>query len=129
MKRKLLIGVLAVLGMAVTLSNPLMSVILAAGVWIYLVRMAQKQKNSEFNDQMGPTITERHQKRLKALLIVAGVSLLVFIVGAIVHNLFHGLFEKEETVFLILSVVASLVFVLATAGGMGVFLKGRDKTT
>ena len=128
MKRKLLIGISIVLGIAVTLLNQTISAILAAGVWIYLVRMIQKQKNSEFNDQMEPIITEWHLKRLKAFLIVAGFSFLVFIVGAIVHNVLHGLSEIEEPVSLIISLVAGLVFVLATAGGMVIFLKGRQQT-
>ena len=128
MKRKLLIGISIVLGIAVTLLNQTISAILAAGVWIYLVRMIQKQKNSEFNDQMEPSITEWHLKRLKAFLIVAGFSFLVFIVGAIVHNVLHGLSEIEEPVSLIISLVAGLVFVLATAGGMVIFLKGRQKS-
>lgn len=128
MIRKLLIGISIVLGIAVTLLNQTISAILAAGVWIYLVRMIQKQKNSEFNDQMEPIITEWHLKRLKAFLIVAGFSFLVFIVGAIVHNVLHGLSEIEEPVSLIISLVAGLVFVLATAGGMVIFLKGRQQT-
>ena len=128
MNRKLLIGILVVLGIAVTFLNPLISLILAVGVWIYLVRMVRKQKNSVFNDQMEPKITEWHLKRLKAFLIVAGFSFLVFIFGAIVHNVLHGLSEIEETVSFFIALVALLVFVVATAGGMVIFLKGRQKT-
>ena len=124
----LLIGILVVLGIAVTILNPLISGILAAGVWIYLVRMFRKQNKIVSNDQMEPNLIEGHLKRLKAFLIVAGFSFLVFIVGAIVHNVLHGLSEIEEPVSLIISLVAGLVFVLATAGGMVIFLKGRQQT-
>jgi hypothetical protein len=129
MKRKLLIGMLVVLGIALTLLNQVLSAILAAGVWIYLVRMVQKQKNNEFNDQMDPIITEWHLKRLKAFLTLAGLSFLVFILGAIVHNVLHGRFEIEEPVSLLISLMAVFVFVLSTAGGMVMFLKGRQETT
>jgi predicted RND superfamily exporter protein len=129
MNRKLLIGILVVLGIAVTFFNPLISLILAVGLWIYLVRMVRKEKNSVLNDQMEPKITEWHLKRLKAFLIVAGFSFLVFIVGAIVHNVLHGLSEIEETASFFIALVALLVFFVATAGGLIIFLKGRQKTT
>ena len=128
MNRKLLLGILVVLGIAVTSFNPLISLILAVGVWIYLVRMVRKQKNSVLNDQMEPTITEWHLKRLKAFLIVAGFSFLVFIVGTIVHNVSHDLSEIEETVSFLIALVALWVFVVATAGGMVIFFKERQRT-
>ena len=129
MKRKLLIGVLVVLGIAMTVLNPLISGILAVGVWIYLVRMVRKQKNGVFNDQMEQRITRWHLKRLKAFLIVAGFSFIVFIIGSIVHNVLHGLSEIEETVSFFIALVALLVFIVATAGGMAIFLKARKITT
>ena len=128
MIRKLLIGILVVIGIAVTVLNQLILGILAVGVWIYLFRMVRKQKNSVFNDQMESKISEWHLKRLKAFLIVAGFSFLVFIVSAIVHNVLHGLSEMEDSVFFIIALVAILVFVVATAGGLVIFLKGRQKT-
>lgn len=127
MKRKLLIGILVFLGIAMTIFNPLISGILAIVVWIYLIRMVHKQKDGVFNDQMVSKISEWHLKRLKALLIVAGFSFLVFIVSAIVHNVLHGLYENEESVFFIIALVALLVFIVTTAGGLVIFLKGRQK--
>lgn len=129
MKRKLLIGVLVVLGIAVAVLNPLISGILAVGVWIYLVRMVRKQKNSVFNDQIEQKITTWHLKRLKAFLIVAGFSFLVFILGAIAHNVLPGPSEREETVSFFIALAALLVFTVATAGGVVIFLKARQKTT
>lgn len=127
MNRKLLIGILAVLGIAVTFINPLISGIIAVVVWIYLVRMAWKLKNNVFNNQMEPKIAERLLKRLKAFLIVAGFSFLVSIVGAILHNVLHGLSEIEETISLFIALVALIVSVVATAGGLVIFFKGRQK--
>ena len=129
MKRKLLIGILVALGIVVTFFNPLISLIIAAGVWIYLVRIVQKQKNSVLNDRTEPKITERHLKRLKTFLIVAGFSFLVFIAGAIVHNVLYGLSEIEATVPFLIALAALLVFVAATAGSMVIFLKEKQKTT
>jgi len=68
-------------------------------------------------------------KRLKTFLIVAGFSFLVFIAGAIVHNVLYDLSETEATVPFLIALVALLVFVAATAGGMVIFLKERQKTT
>jgi hypothetical protein len=128
MKRKLIIGVLVVLGIAVITINPLISVIPAVGVWIYIIRVLRKQRSIVLNDQMEPTIDEWHLKRLKALLIVAGFSFLVFIAGTIVHNVLHDLSETEETVSLLIALVAMWMFVVATAGSMVIFLKERQRT-
>jgi hypothetical protein len=91
--------------------------------------MVRKQKNSVFNDQMEQTTSKWHLKRLKAFLIVAGLSFLVFIFGVIVHNVLHGLSEIEETVSFFIGLVGLLVFIVATAGGMVIFVKARQKTT
>lgn len=127
MNRKLRIGIIVVLGIAITVINPLISGILAVIAWVYLVRLVRKQKNSVFNDQMESKISEWHLKRLKAFLIVAGLSFLVFVVSTIVHNVLHRLSGIEESVFFIIALVALLVFIIATAGGLAIFLKGRQK--
>jgi uncharacterized ion transporter superfamily protein YfcC len=127
MKRKLLIGILIVLGIAVTVLNPLVSGICAVGVWIYLVRMVRKQKYSSLNDQMEQEVTERHLKRLKVLLVVAGFSFLVFVFGSIAHNALPGLYEIEESASFFVAIGALLVFIGATAGGMVLFLRARNK--
>ena len=128
MIRKILIGILIILGIAVAILNHLILGILAIGVWIYLFMMVRKQKKGVSSNQMESRISEWHLKRIKTFLIVAVCSFLVFIVGAIVHNVFHGLYEIEESVFYIASLVALLVFIAATAGGLCMFLKGRQKT-
>jgi hypothetical protein len=125
LRRKLLIGILTVLGLAVTVVNPLGTGILAVGVWIYLVRMVRKQENGVFHNQMERKTAERHFKRLKAFLIVAGSSFLVFIVATIVHNVSDGPSETEETVSFFIALVALLVFILATAGGMAILVRAR----
>jgi len=128
MIKKLLIGVLIVLGIAMAVLNQLIIGILAVLAWIYLFRMVRKQKNNVFNDQIESKISEWHLKRLKALLMVAGFLFLVFIISAIMHNVLYGLFEVEESVFLIIALVALVVFIVATAGGLVIFLKERQRT-
>ena len=120
MIRKLLIGIAVVFGAAVTVSNPLMSVVLAVGVWIYVARMVFKNENTVVSHPM--------KTRFKTFLIVAAVSFVLFLVGAIVHNVLSGLSETEEAVFLLVSIFASLVFVVSTAGGLALLLKERGKT-
>ena len=129
MKRSLLLALVVVLGIAVTALNPLITLILAGGVWIYLVRMVRRQERSVLNDQMAPTTSERHLGRLKALLIVAGLAFLVFVVGAIVHNATHGPSAMEQTSSFLVALVALGVFVIATAAGMALFLTERQRTT
>lgn len=120
MTRILLIGVAVVLGVAASVSNPVLSVALAVGAWAYVVRMVSRQENSVVQDQM--------KTKVKKFLIIGAVSLFVFLAGAIAHNVLHGLGETEEAVFLSLSIVASLVFVVATAGGVALYFKERQKT-
>ena len=81
----------------------IISDILALRIWIYLVWMIWKQQISVFNNQMDPEVAKRLLKRLKAFLIVAGISFFAFIVWAIVHNVFHGLSDTEETIFFIIA--------------------------
>lgn len=126
MVKKVLIGFLIVIGIAVTVMNHLLMGILAVGVWIYLFVMVRKQKRIELNGQMESRISEWHLKRIKAFSIVAVFSFLVFIVSAAMHNVLHARYEIEDAVFSIVSIVACLVFVAATAGRLVVFLKGRQ---
>jgi hypothetical protein len=127
MIRKLLIGLAVVLGIAVAIFQTLLIGVLAVVVWIYLVRMVRKQKNNAFDERMEFQITDRCLKRLKAFLMVAGISFLVCIVSIIVHNVLSGLSEIEEPVSFIIAIAALLVFVIATAGGLVIFLKGQQK--
>ena len=67
---------------------------------------------------------------LKAFLLVAGISLAVSIVGAILHSVLGALLEiEEELVSFFIALVALYVFAAATIGSLVIFLKGRRKTT
>ena len=126
MNRKLFIGIIAIFGIA---AAPLLIPVAPIVVWIYLVWMVWKSKTDIFHDQMEPELAEKRLKRLKALLLVAGIWFAVFIVGVIVHNVLYGLSEIEEPVSFFIALVALWVFIIATIGGLVVFLKGRRKTT
>ncbi len=110
------------------------TVAVLVGVWIYLAWMVRKKKINIFHDQMEPKLAERRLKRLKAFLLVAGISLAVFFVGFIVADILDGSSETQVPVVVdyivdyILIVVLS-VFVIGTIGGLVIFLKGRQKTT
>ena len=98
-------------------------------VWIYLVWMVRKKKTTIFYDQMEPKLAESRLKRLKTLLLVAGISLVVGIVGVVMHNLIYAMSEIEEPVFFIIAIIALWVFAITTSIGSVIFLKGRRKTT
>ena len=135
MNKKLLIGIIVVIvGLVIAaaiLGNPVwaMNIIEVAlvGVWIYLVWMVRKKKAKIFHDQMEPKLAERRYKRLKIFLLVAGISLAVAIVGVILHNALYGLSEIEEPVSFFIALVGLYAFIIATIGGLVIFLKGRQK--
>ncbi len=104
-------------------------VVAPIAVWIYLVWMVRKKKTNIFHDQMEPKLAERRYKVLKVFLLVAGISFTVGIVGVILHNVLFALLEKEEPVSFGIGLVGLFVFVIATIGGLVIFLKGRRKTT
>ena len=145
MKKKLLIGTIVVIVVfviaaailnAAILGNPVYLYLLAAriplaiplAVWIYLVWMFRKKKTNLFHNQMEPKLAERRYKMLKTFLLVAGISLAVRIVGGILHSVLYAL-EIEESVSSYIGFVGLCVFVIATIGGLVIFLKGRRKTT
>jgi len=127
MRKKLLIGIIVVCVIAAAIFKPMLIGVVLIGVCIYLVFMVWKKKTNLFHDQVEPKLAERRYKRLKVFLLVAGISLAVGIVGVIVHNALYGLFEREEPVSFYIALVGLYVFIIATIGGLVIFLKGRRK--
>ncbi len=127
MKTKLLIGTIVVLGIAAAIFSPMGIGVLAIVACIYLVFMLRKKKTSLFHDQVEPKLAQRRLKRLNVFLMVAGISLAVGIVGVVVHNVLYGLSEVEEPVFFAIALVGLWAFVIATIGGLVIFLRGRRK--
>ena len=130
MKNKLLTGTIVVLGIAAAIFMNMLVAGALIVVWIYLVWMVRKKKTNIFHDQMEPKLAERRLKRLKAFLLVAGISFAVFIVGVILHGVLGALLEiEEEPVSFVIALVGLWAFFIATIGGLVIFLKGRRKTT
>jgi len=136
MNKKLLIGIIIVIVVFVIAAAIVRSWLILAPltlisivVWIYLVFMVRKKKTKIFHDQMEPKLAERRYKMLKAFLLAAGISLAVGIVGGVLHNVLYGLSEVEEPVSFYIALVAPYVFIIATIGGLVIFLTGRRKTT
>ena len=116
----------ALLGIVLMIFNPLIMGVLAIAIWIYLAVMIRKRKRI-FHEQIEPGSAEKLSKRLKTTLIVAAVSCLVSIGGIIVHNIRSSRSESEESFYFIIGIVALYIFILATAGGMAILLRGRQK--
>ena len=103
------------------------------GVWIFLVWMVWKKKTNIFHDQMEPKLAERRYKRLKAFLLVAGISFAMFWVSILLQVVvLVGIFnqpEEEGPVVFFIALFSVVLFIIATIGGLVIFLKGRRKTT
>ena len=126
MNKKLLIGIIVVSVLVMVFSGVIVFA-LPLGVWTFLVWMVWKKKINLFHNQVELKLTERSLKRLKAFLLVAGISFVGFIVGVIVHNVLYGLSEIEEPVFFSIALFSLGVFYIANIGGLVIFLKGRRK--
>ena len=120
MKKKLLVGAAIILGIAAAAFQIVSVAIALLAVWGYLTWMIWKKKAE---------LAEKHLKRLKALLLGAGISFVVAIVGVIMHNVLYAMNEVEEHTWFLVAIVALYVFSAATIGGVVIFLKGRRKTT
>jgi hypothetical protein len=121
-----LIGTFGVLGIAMAISALLP---FSLAVPIFLVWMVWKKKTNMFHKEMEPKLAERHLKMLKVSLLVAGISLVMGIVGVILHNALYGLSEIEEPVSFIIAISFLGVFNISTSSGLVIFLKGRLKPT
>jgi hypothetical protein len=127
MKKKILIGILIGLGLVVMLFSPFpWGMIFALAFWIYLGVMYRKRKRV-FHEEMEPGLAKKQLKRLKILIIAAGISFTIAIVGIIMHNVQSGLSETEESLYFLIGIVASYLFILASGGGLVIFIKGRRK--
>ena len=105
MNKKPLIGIVAVtaalVGLAIAFVEwpyMLVGVALLLGGWMCLVWIVRERKTGVFHDQMEPKLAERRLRILKTLLLVAGTSLAVGILGAILHNVLSALLDTEEAV-------------------------------
>ena len=78
-----------------------------------------------FYDRAKPRLSERGLKMMKVFLVVAGISLAVFILSAFLHNAISGLFDIEEPVFFFIGVfIAPLAFLVGLVGSLVIFIRG-----
>ena len=78
-----------------------------------------------FHDRVEPKLSERRLKMLKIFLMVAGISLAVFILSVFLHNALSGLFKIEEPVFFFIAVfIAPLGFAVGLIGSLVIFIQG-----
>jgi hypothetical protein len=78
-----------------------------------------------FYDRAGPEISEKRLKLLKTFLILAALSLPVFIIGVFMHNALSALFDIEEPVFFVIAViVAPLVLAAGLIGSVVLVVMG-----
>jgi len=78
-----------------------------------------------FYDRVEPKLDERRLKMLKTFLMVAGISLGVFIISVFLHNALSALFDIEEPVFFVISVfISPLAFAVGLIGSLVIFIKG-----
>ena len=101
MKKKLLIGIIVVFGIAVAIFMNMLVAGALIVVWIYLVWMVREKKANLFHDQVEPKIAERRLKMLKAFLLVAGISLAAFIVNLVLQIAIGDPSEEGPVVFYI----------------------------
>jgi len=78
-----------------------------------------------FYDRAEPKLSERSFKMLKIFLLVAGISLGVFIISVFLHNAISGLFKIEEPVFFAIAVfIAPLGMAVGLVGSLVIFIRG-----
>ena len=99
------------------------------GMWIRLAWVVWKKKTGIFPDAMEPEIVERRLTNLKIWVLIAGVSLVVGVVGTVLHNALSALVEtEEEPVSFFIAFAALLVFIVSTVVSLVMFLRRRRKT-
>jgi len=123
MKKKVLIG----LGLVVMLLFAFpFGMIISLAFWIYLGVMFGQRKRV-FHEEIEPGLAKKQLKSLKILSLAAGISFTIAIVGIIMHNVQSGLSETEESLYFFIGIAASYLFILASGGGLVIFIKGRQK--
>jgi len=127
MNIKLLNGILIGVAVIIMIFSAFpMGMLFSLAFWIYLVVMIWNEKNV-FQGKMDPELAEKHLKRLKTFLIVGGISFFIAIAGIIIHKVQFNTFDAEASIYFRIGIFALYVFMIASTGGMVIFLKGRQK--
>ena len=77
-----------------------------------------------FYNRAEPGLGKRGLRKLKTFLLVAGISLGVFIISVVLHNAIYALFEIEEPVFLIIAIASVVAFEVGLIDSLVMSIKG-----
>ncbi|HEY95441.1 MAG TPA: hypothetical protein G4O15_10955 [Dehalococcoidia bacterium] len=78
-----------------------------------------------FYDRIEPKLSERRLRVLKGFIITIAISIAVFILGGLLHNLVFAFFEVEEPVFFVFAVIlAPFGAVIGVIGSLVIFVQG-----
>lgn len=95
--------------------------------WICLLWAFRKRGTRIFHDQMEPETAEKRLRWLKRLLLIGGISLGMFVIGVVVHNVLYGVMDREESVSFFVAVLGGLVLFLSNIGILVLVITGRMK--
>jgi len=127
MKRKLLIALIVLIGAAAAFAMIMLTTFAAIAAWIYLVWQVAKKKTTIFHDQMAPELVKKRYRLLKISLWVGAIAFLGGIAGVVAHNVLYGLTEMEEAVSFFIALGSLWLFILATGGGLFIYIMGQRK--
>ena len=78
-----------------------------------------------YYDRVKPSLNERWLRMFKTFLLVAGMSIGVFIISVVLHNFLGGLLGFEEPVFFVIAVIiCPLTLAVGIIGSLAIFIKG-----
>ena len=99
--------------------------LIALAFWIYFWMMFLKKKPI-FHEKTEPLLVKRQLKRLKSLSIVAGLFLIIGIVGIIIHNVQSNLSETHEFLYFYIGIIALYLFILLSIVSFVIFLNSKQ---
>ena len=125
MLKKLLIILAILVGIVITVFNPLVAGVLAIPVWIYLVVMIRRQRTATLNGETKKEITGQQLKWLNILLILAVIFFLTSITGIFIHNFQHGTTGFGAELFFYFGIIALYLYIFSTAGSLYIYLRAQ----
>lgn len=136
MNKRLLIGIIALFIVLVVVAAILRPVAIwlvfwAALIvaWVCLIWIVRKKRTKIFHEEMETKSAERHLKWLKSFLLAGGISLVIFIVGAVLHNVLYAMLNREEEITFFISFLGGLALLISNIGSIIILLTGLRKPT
>ena len=83
-----------------------------------------------YYDRAEPRLGKEWLRMLRIFLLIAGISIAMFVISVFMHNAFYALFEVEEPVFFVIGVIiAPLAFLVGLIGSLVIVFKGLFSRT